>query len=76
MLREELGLAGTQIACDRAECGACAVHLDGRAAYACTVLAVQVDGKRIGTIEGLQTGDRQTGEPALSALHPAQRAFG
>jgi carbon-monoxide dehydrogenase small subunit len=65
-LREQLGLIGTNVGCDTTTCGACTVLLDGRSVKACTVLAVQADGREVTTIEGLATnGD----------LHPLQRAF-
>jgi aerobic carbon-monoxide dehydrogenase small subunit len=65
-LREQLGLTGTNVGCDTTTCGACTVLLDGRSVKACTVLAVQVDGREVTTIEGLA----RDGE-----LHPLQRAF-
>jgi xanthine dehydrogenase YagT iron-sulfur-binding subunit len=65
-LREELRLTGTKKACDRGECGACTVHVDGRRVLSCMVLAAMQDGKQITTIEGLE----QDG-----ALHPVQSAF-
>ena len=65
-LRDELGLTGTHVGCDTSNCGACTVHLDGRAAKSCTVLAVQAEGLEITTIEGLGTPDD---------LHPVQEAF-
>jgi aerobic carbon-monoxide dehydrogenase small subunit len=65
-LREQLGLTGTNVGCDTTTCGACTVLLDGRSVKACTVLAVQADGREVTTIEGLA----QDGE-----LHPLQRAF-
>lgn len=65
-LRERLRLTGTHIGCDTSQCGACTVHLDGRAVKSCTVLAVQADGCDITTIEGLAV----EGE-----LHPLQAAF-
>ena len=64
-LREELGLTGTNIGCDTSQCGACTVHMDGRALKSCTCLAVQADGKVVTTIEGM----------AQSGLHPLQQAF-
>ena len=65
-LRDELGLTGTHVGCDTSQCGACTVHLDGRAVKSCTVLAVQVEGIEVTTIEGLSAdGD----------MHPIQRAF-
>jgi carbon-monoxide dehydrogenase small subunit len=65
-LREQLGLTGTNVGCDTTTCGACTVLLDGRSVKACTVLAVQADGREVTTIEGLAND----GE-----LHPLQRAF-
>lgn len=65
-LREDLGLTGTNIACDTSQCGACTVIMDGDAVKSCTVLAVQADGSEVQTIEGLS----QNG-----ALHPVQEAF-
>ena len=52
-IRDDLGLTGTKIGCDTSQCGACTIHLDGRAVKSCTVLAVQADGCEITTIEGL-----------------------
>jgi len=65
-LRDSLGLTGTHVGCDTSNCGACTVHLDGRAVKSCTVLAVQADGASITTIEGMADGD---------TLHPLQEAF-
>ncbi|MBW8727263.1 MAG: (2Fe-2S)-binding protein [Inquilinus limosus] len=65
-LRDHLGLTGTKKGCDRGECGACTVHVDGRRALSCLTLAVMADGREITTIEGLAEGDR---------LHPVQAAF-
>ena len=65
-IREELGLTGTHVGCDTSQCGACTVHLDGKAVKSCTVLAVQADGTDVTTIEGLA----QDGQ-----LHPIQNAF-
>ena len=65
-LRDHLGLTGTHVGCDTSNCGACTIHLDGRAVKSCTVLAVQADGAEVTTIEGLGSdGD----------LHPVQEAF-
>ena len=64
-LREELRLTGTHIGCDTSQCGACVVHVDGRAVKACTMLAAQADGAEITTVEGLANG----------GLHPMQEAF-
>lgn len=66
ILRERLRLTGTHVGCDTSQCGACTVHLDGRAVKSCTVLAGQVDGASVTTIEGIGTPD---------ALHPMQAAF-
>ena len=65
-LREQLGLTGSHQGCDTAQCGACTVHVDGRAVKSCSILALQVDGSAITTIEGLAEGDE---------LHPVQAAF-
>src|SRR5512147_1558452 len=65
-LREKLGLTGTHVGCDTSQCGACTVHVDGRAVKSCTMLAVQADGSTVRTIEGLASGDE---------LHPMQTAF-
>jgi xanthine dehydrogenase YagT iron-sulfur-binding subunit len=66
LLRERLHLTGTKKGCDRGQCGACTVLLDGRRTNACLVLAVAQDGAAVTTIEGLADGDR---------LHPVQQAF-
>jgi carbon-monoxide dehydrogenase small subunit len=66
ILRERLRLTGTHVGCDTSQCGACTVHLDGRAVKSCTVLAGQVDGCAVTTIEGIGTPDD---------LHPMQSAF-
>jgi carbon-monoxide dehydrogenase small subunit len=66
VLRDELDLTGTHIGCDTSQCGACTVHLDGRAVKSCTVLAVQAEGRAITTIEGLTPH---------GGLHPLQQAF-
>lgn len=65
-LREQLGLTGTKVGCDTSQCGACTVHLDGKAVKSCTVLAVQTDGAAVTTIEGVGS---------LRTLHPMQEAF-
>ncbi len=65
-LRQHLDLTGTHVGCDTSQCGACVVHLDGRSVKACTMLAVQCEGAKVTTIEGLA----QNGE-----LHPMQAAF-
>jgi carbon-monoxide dehydrogenase small subunit len=66
VLRDRLGLTGTNVGCDTSSCGACTVLLDGEAVKSCTVLGVQADGAEITTIEGLASN----GE-----LHPVQQAF-
>jgi carbon-monoxide dehydrogenase small subunit len=65
-LRDHLHLTGTHVGCDTSQCGACTVHLDGRAVKSCTVLAAQADGKAVTTIEGLAKD---------GVLHPMQAAF-
>jgi aerobic carbon-monoxide dehydrogenase small subunit len=66
-LRTNLGLTGTHIGCDTAQCGACTVHLDGRAVKSCNVLAIQAQGSNVVTIEGLAAAD--------GTMHPMQAAF-
>ena len=65
-LRETLGLTGTNVGCDTSSCGSCTVHLDGESVKACTLLAVQADGRQITTIEAMADGDQ---------MHPLQDAF-
>lgn len=65
-LREQLGLTGTHIGCDTSQCGACTIHLNGRAVKSCTIFAVQANGAEITTIEGLARG---------TLLHPLQQGF-
>lgn len=66
VLRERLGLSGTNVGCDTSSCGACTVLLNGESVKSCTVLGVQADGVEITTIEGLATN---------GVLHPVQQAF-
>ena len=66
-LRDVAGLTGTHVGCDTSQCGACTIHLDGRAVKSCTLFAVQADGHEIGTIEGMAAADGK--------LHPLQEAF-
>ena len=66
-IREDLDLTGTHVGCDTSQCGACTVHLDGKAVKSCTMLVVQVDGATVTTIEGMAAG--------ADALHPLQTAF-
>ncbi|KFB11230.1 (2Fe-2S)-binding protein [Nitratireductor basaltis] len=65
-LRETQGLTGTHVGCDTSQCGACVVHVDGKAVKSCTMLAAQASGSEVLTIEGLAEGDELT---------PVQRAF-
>jgi carbon-monoxide dehydrogenase small subunit len=65
-LREHLRLTGTHVGCDTSQCGACVVHVDGRAVKSCTMLAAQAEGSKVTTIEGLVTDGK---------LHPVQAAF-
>ena len=65
-IREDLSLTGTHIGCDTSQCGACSVHLDGKAVKSCTILAIQAEGSEVTTIEGISDGDK---------LHPMQEAF-
>jgi len=66
LLRERLGLTGTHVGCDTGQCGACTVHVNGRAVKSCIVLAAQVEGAEVVTIEGIAAG---------GDLHPMQAAF-
>ena len=66
LLRENLNLTGTHVGCDTSQCGACVVHVDGKAVKSCTILAAQASGCDVTTVEGLASG----GE-----LHPMQQAF-
>lgn len=66
MLRENLRLTGTHVGCDTSQCGACVVHVDGRSVKSCTILALQVHGSEVRTIEGVADQGK---------LHPMQEAF-
>jgi aerobic carbon-monoxide dehydrogenase small subunit len=66
-LRETLGLTGTNVGCDTSTCGSCTVHLDGESVKSCTLLAAQVDGREVTTIEAMASPD--------GTLHPLQDAF-
>jgi carbon-monoxide dehydrogenase small subunit len=66
-IREHLRLTGTHVGCDTAQCGACTVHVDGRAVKSCNMLVAQAAGKAVTTIEGLAAAD--------GTLHPMQAAF-
>ena len=65
-IRDHLGLTGTHVGCDTSQCGACTVHVNGRAVKSCSLLAAHADGADVQTIEGLADGD---------VLHPMQEAF-
>src|SRR4051794_15968932 len=65
-IRENLRLTGTHVGCDTSQCGACVVHVDGKAIKACTTLAVSCEGSQVVTIEGVASGGK---------LHPMQQAF-
>jgi carbon-monoxide dehydrogenase small subunit len=65
-IRDDLGLTGTHVGCDTSQCGACTVHVNGRAVKSCSLLAAHADGADVQTIEGLAEGD---------VLHPMQEAF-
>jgi carbon-monoxide dehydrogenase small subunit len=65
-LRETMGLTGTHIGCDTSQCGACIVHVNGKSTKSCTILAAQLEGAEVTTIEGIANGDE---------LHPMQQAF-
>ncbi|WP_075997820.1 (2Fe-2S)-binding protein [Salaquimonas pukyongi] len=69
-LREHLNLTGTHVGCDTSQCGACVVHVDGKAVKACTMLAAQASGGEVTTIEGLAAQG-----PGGDKLHPMQQAF-
>jgi len=66
LLRDHLGLTGTKLGCERGECGACTVQVDGKPVYSCSTLAVWLDGRSVRTVEGLARGGR---------LDPLQQAF-
>lgn len=65
-LRDTLNLTGTHVGCDTSQCGACVIHVDGDSVKSCTVLAAQVNGKDLTTVEGLASGGQ---------LHPIQKSF-
>ncbi len=67
LLRDKLALTGTHIGCDTSQCGACVVHVEGQSVKSCTMLALQADGMRVTTIEGLAAAD--------GTLHPMQEMF-
>ncbi len=65
-IRTNLALTGTHVGCDTSQCGACVVHIDGHSVKSCTTLAIQANGKKVTTIEGLSSG---------TDMHPVQAAF-
>jgi len=65
-LRQDLHLTGTHVGCDTSQCGACIVHVNGKSTKSCTILAAQLEGAKVTTIEGIANGDE---------LHPMQQAF-
>ncbi|GGD99778.1 hypothetical protein GCM10011390_18210 [Aureimonas endophytica] len=67
LIRDQLHLTGTHVGCDTSQCGACVVHVDGKAVKSCTMLAVQASGAEVVTIEGIA--------PSAAELHPVQAAF-
>ncbi len=66
-IRENLGLTGTHVGCDTSQCGACVVHVDGKAVKACTMFAAEAEGAEVTTIEGMAADD--------GTLNPVQQAF-
>jgi carbon-monoxide dehydrogenase small subunit len=66
-IRDNLGLTGTHVGCDTSQCGACVVHVDGRAVKACTIFAAEAEGAEVKTIEGMAEPD--------GTMHPIQSAF-
>ncbi len=71
-VRDTLGLKGTNVGCDTSSCGACTIHVDGESVKSCTVLAVQVDGSALTTIEGLAP---DAADDPTAPMHPMQEAF-
>ncbi len=67
MLREGMGLTGTHVGCDTSQCGACVVHVNGESVKSCTMLAIQANGSKVTTIEGIAAND--------GTLHPMQAMF-
>ena len=75
-LRDDLGLTGTHVGCDTGNCGACTVHLDGEPVKSCMLLAVQVDGGRLATVEGLAAnGELTTLQKAFNEHHALQCGY-
>jgi aerobic carbon-monoxide dehydrogenase small subunit len=75
-IRDDLELTGTHIGCDTGNCGACTIHLDGQAVKSCMLLAVQVEGSKIGTVEGLAgEGELTPLQQSFSAHHALQCGY-
>ncbi len=76
-IRDELDLTGTHVGCDTGNCGACTIHLDGQAVKSCMLLAVQADGAKIGTVEGLAPSDEELSplQQSFSAHHALQCGY-
>ena len=74
-LRHELGLTGTHVGCEHGVCGSCTVLLDGEPVRACLLLAIQTQGRRVETVEGLADGNADGHGHGDGALHPLQQAF-
>ena len=75
LIREHLGLTGTHVGCDTAQCGACTIHMNGRAVKACSILALQAEGAQITTIEGLSSGTLDPMQEAFRDCHALQCGF-
>jgi carbon-monoxide dehydrogenase small subunit len=75
LVREDLGLTGTNLACDSGDCGACTVLLDGRPVTACLVLALDAEGQAVTTVEGLAARWQARSGAAAGTLHPVQQGF-
>jgi carbon-monoxide dehydrogenase small subunit len=75
LIRENLKLTGTHVGCDTAQCGACTVHMNGRAIKACSILAVQAEGAEITTIEGLSADGQHPMQAAFKECHALQCGF-
>ncbi|MEC8821817.1 MAG: (2Fe-2S)-binding protein [Pseudomonadota bacterium] len=76
LLREHLMLTGTHVGCDTSQCGACTVHVDGKAVKSCTILAVQVEGSEVTTIEGIAIqGEQHAMQTAFKECHGLQCGF-
>lgn len=74
-LREELRLTGTHVGCDTSQCGACVVHVDGKAVKACTALAVSLEGSAVTTVEGVANGEMHPMQTAFNEHHGLQCGF-